>query len=218
MRVRSKFVLASACAAAIVAVVVPTASAGAKTECKSTYSNTKLNGGVVVNQGDVCILNNVTVNGGLTVNGGALAFLAVDNSTIHGGWSMTGTVIPINIFAGSPSDGYFCANNVDGGLNVSGVETFGNPLSFGEANAGCAGGTINGGASFTNNDSGGVEVDAYTVNGGLTFANDTGFNELEKTTVNGSASCDVASDVQNDQSGPGSNANSYTGQNNGCPA
>ena len=198
--------LALACAVAVVAVVVPTASAAATTECNTVYANTTLKGGVVVNPGDFCALINVTVNGGLTVNGG---FLYVAGSTIHGGWSMTGDVLPLY---------YFCGNNVDGGLNVNGVNTFGSPLSFGEANAGCAGGTINGGATLTNNTSAGSELDGYTVNGGVTFSNDTGFNELEATNVHGSASCDVASNVQNDNSGPGNNANSYTGTNTGCPA
>jgi len=216
---RRKLLAALGCAAAVAAVSASAAAGGAKTECNAVYSNTTLRGGVVVNPGDVCELDNVTVNGGLTVNGGdvfgAGAVLAVEGSTIHGGWSMTGLVFPFS-FVTFNSD--FCGNAVDGGLTVNGVETFGFPLSFGELNAGCAGGTINGGATFTNNDSAGVELDGYTVNGGVTFANNTGFNELEATTVNGSASCDAASNVQNDNSGPGNNANSYTGPNNGCPA
>lgn len=208
MHVRSKFVLVVGCAAAVVAVVVPTASAGAKTECNGTYSNQTLNGGVVVKQGDVCDLDNVTVNGGLTVNGGSYSLLAVNNSTINGGWSITGVVYPVG-----SNHGYFCGDNVNGGLNVIGTEAHGLPLLFGEADAGCAGGTINGGASFVNNHAA-VELDTYTVNGGVTFSgNAGGFNEIEGTTVHGQASCQAG--VTNDGDG---GPNSYTGPNNGCPA
>jgi hypothetical protein len=201
--------------AAVAAIVVPTASAGAKNECNGIYTNTTFKGGLVVNPGDFCVLNNVTVNGGFTVNGsdGNFPFLVVNNSTIHGGWSITGGIIAPN---------YFCGNNVDGGLTVNNVDNlFGIfAISFGEANAGCAGGTINGGASFTNITAS-TELDAYTVNGGVTFANVNGnINEIEGSTIHGSASCDAASNVVNDSyttDGPPS-PNSYTGTNNGCPA
>jgi len=207
-----KILAALVCAAAVAAVAASGASADAAIECNTTYSNTTLNGGVVVNEGDICILDHVTVNGGLTVNGGTsfnFALLAVDGSTIHGGWSITGDVFQIG-----PNNGYFCGNNVDGGLNVHDVEAFGSPLSFGELNAGCAGGRINGGATFTNNDAA-VELDGYRVNGGLTFLGlPFLFNELEATAVKGSATCENVAD-------DGSSAplvNSFTGHNNGCPA
>src|SRR5262249_60947208 len=140
--------------------------------------------------------------------------------TIQGGLALTGN---ITNFAWASPYYYNCSNNIDGGLNVHDLNTdfygiFSTPLSFGELNAGCAGGTINGGASFQNISSSGVELDGYTVNGGVTFANDTGFNEIEASTVHGSASCDVASNVQNDHSGPGDDTKTYTGTNSGCPA
>ena len=201
---RMKLLVAAAFAAAVAAIVVPSASAAGPTECNSFYSNTTFKGGLVVNEGDLCILDHVTVNGGLQVNGGAFSIVGVTNSTIHGGWSMTGTVLPA---------GYFCGNNVDGGLNVSNVEAFGEPLSFGELNADCAGGTINGGATFQNDD-GAVELDGYRVNGSLNMAGVAGFyNELEATAVKGSANC--ANVIDDGTSAP--LVNSFTGPNNGCP-
>lgn len=218
---RVKFLAAVAFAVAVAAVVVPAASA-APTECNGTFSNTTLKGGVVVNSGDHCDLENVTVKGGLIVNGSTdFAYLAVNNSTIKGGWSITGLLA-----ATGSNNGYFCGNSVDGGLTVDNVlvansdVSFYGPLSFGELNAGCAGGRVNGGVSFTNILSLGTELDGYLVNGGVTFANvfALGINEIEATTVHGSGSCDAASNVINDNSGPGNNANSYTGTSGGCPA
>ncbi len=192
-----KLILALTCVAAIAAVVVPAASAGA-TECNTSYANTTLKGGVVVNSGDVCSLDNVTVNGGLTVNGGSIS---VTDSTIHGGWSITGDV-------SAPT--YMCGNTIDGGLTVNGV-TSSVTLAFGEANANCAGGTINGGATIADSQGVFAEIDQYEINGSLTLTG-TGGGELEGTSVNGSATCQAA--VGNDEGGP----NSFTGTNSGCPA
>src|SRR5262249_39314749 len=77
MHVPGKLLWVLACAAAVAAVAVPTASADAATECNGVFSNTTLNGGVVVKEGDVCVLDHVTVNGGLTGGGGpsVLTFL-----------------------------------------------------------------------------------------------------------------------------------------------
>jgi hypothetical protein len=211
---RVKLFAAAVFAVAVAAVLVPTASAAGPTECNGTFTNTTLRGGVVVNDGDVCDLENVTVNGGLTVNGGSNfgAVLAVNNSTIHGGWSMTGIVFAFSFSTFSFVD--FCGNNVDGGLNVSNVESFGNVLSFGELNAGCAGGKINGDVTLVNND-GATELDGYRVNGDLTFTGSPfSFNELEATAINGSATCQNV--VDDGTSAP--LVNSYTGTNNGCPA
>ena len=91
-------------------------------------------------------------------------------------------------------------------------------FSFGEVNADCAGGTINGGVTFNNNPVASLELDSYVVHGGLTFSNTGGgfFNELEGTGVHGSATCanNDAPAVNDGDGGP----NSYTGTNNGCPA
>jgi len=221
---RTKLLAAVVFAAAIALVVVPAGTASATTECNNTYSNTTFKGGVVVNEGDFCVLDNVTVNGGLTVNGTAFdtfldienstingplaingAFMTVNNSTIHGGWTITGETFPFTDL---------CGNNIDGGLAVTNAELFGAALSFGELNAGCAGGTINGDASFANND-GAVELDGYKLNGALNLAgNPSSFNELEATAVQGSASCQNV--VDDGTSSP--LVNSYTGTNNGCPA
>jgi hypothetical protein len=196
---KRKLLLGLACAAVAAVVVAPSVGAGAKTECNAVYSNTTLKGGVVVNSGDVCVLDNVKVNGGLTVNGG---LILVTDSRINGGWSITGDVFEL---------GYLCGNNVNGGLNVSGVTTP-TTLAFGEANANCAGGRINGGATFTGNPAAFVELDSYAVNGGVTFAGNGG-GELEGTVVHGSASCDAG--IFNDGDG---GPNTYTGPNAGCPA
>jgi hypothetical protein len=212
------------CAASVAAIAASTATAGAKTECNTFYSNTTLKGGVVVNEGDFCVLNNVTVTGGMTVNGSAFdTFVEIENSTIKGGLSINGAFLIVNastinggwsITGSSFSGSDFCGNNVDGGLSVSGVDLspFTGTFAFGEANAGCAGGTINGGATLTNNNDV-VEVDSYTVNGGLTITGNTGITELEGTTVNGTATCQAGTFNDGD-GGP----NSFTGQNNGCPA
>jgi hypothetical protein len=209
---RGKLFAALVCAASVAAVATSVASADTTFECNGVYSNTTLEGPVVVNEGDICVLDHVTVNNGLIVNGGGFAALGVSNSRINGGWTMTGTVIPID--ASFNFGAYFCNNNVNGGLSVTNVEAFGLPLSFGELNAGCAGGTISGGATFSNNDAA-VELDGYRVNGGLNFQGIAGYlNELEATAVKGSASCTNV--VDDGTSAP--LVNSYTGPNNGCPA
>jgi hypothetical protein len=194
-----KVLFAFACGAAVAVVAAPGAGAGAKTECNAAYSNTTLKGGVVVNAGDVCILDNVRVKGGLTVNGGQIS---VTDSTISGGWSITGAVDALT---------YMCGNDVNGGLDVTGVTTA-TVLSFGEANANCPGGTVNGGVSFVDNPLAFVELDSYTANGGVTFAGNGG-GELEGTIVHGSASCQPG--IFNDGDG---GPNTYTGPNAGCPA
>jgi hypothetical protein len=125
---------------------------------------------------------------------------------------MTGVVVPISVTSGGFV--YFCGNNVDGGLTVNEVETGGIPLAFGELNGGCAGGTINGGATLTNNDTS-VELDGYRVTGGPNFIGSPDFfNELEATAVKGPASCENV--VDDGSSAP--LVNSYTGPNSGCPA
>ena len=182
------------------AVAVPAASAGTKTECNGFFVNTTVNGGLVVNDGDNCFLFSSTVNGGFTVKGG---FIFIENSTIHGGWSITGNTTTDAI--------YMCGNNVDGGLSVHGV-TSGDIFSFGEENAGCAGGTVNGGVSFTNNNAF-VELDSYAVNGGVTITGNTVAPELENSVIHGTATCQA--DTFNDL---GEGANTYIGRNNGCPA
>jgi hypothetical protein len=201
-----KFLAALVCAATVAAVAVSTASADTTFECNGFYSDTTLNGPVVVNAFDFCDLEHVTVNDGLIVNGGGeFAFLLVNNSRINGGWSITNNVVPLS---------YFCGNNVNGGLSVTDNELFGSPLSFGELNGGCAGGRINGGVTISNND-GSVEIDGYRVNGDLNFSGIAGpLNELEATAVHGSATCQNV--VDDGTSSP--LVNSYTGANNGCPA
>src|SRR5262249_18496836 len=102
---RTTFLAALVCAVAVAAVATSPASAGAESECNGTFTDTTLNGGVVVNPGDFCDLENVTVNGGLTVNGGGIGVvLSVNNSNINGGWSITGIVflngVPANGFNG----------------------------------------------------------------------------------------------------------------------
>jgi hypothetical protein len=201
-----KFLLALVCAGAVAAVAVSTASANTPFECNGSYSNTTLIGPVVVNPFDFCDLENVTVNDGLIANGGgAFSLLIVNNSRINGGWSMTDNVVPLS---------YFCGNDVNGGLSVSNNELFGFPMSFGELNAGCAGGRINGAVSISNND-GAVEIDGDRLNGSLSFSGIAGpLNELEATSVHGSATCQNV--VDDGTSSP--LLNSFTGANNGCPS
>jgi hypothetical protein len=202
---RAKFFAVLACAAAVASVGVSSAAGGAKTVCNGVFSNTTFSGGLVVNEGDFCVLDQVTVNGGLTVNGGGGAALLVNNSTIHGGWSITGTLFPL---------GDFCGNAIDGGLTVTNTELFGAALAFGELNAGCAGGKIDGGANVSNND-GPVEFDGDVLNGGLIFFGVSGYlNELEASTVKGAATCQNV--VDDGTSAP--LVNTFTGKNNGCPA
>src|SRR5262249_17538722 len=88
---------------------------------------------------------------------------------------------------GVTAPGFMCGNTINGGLKVHGVTSV-VTLAFGETNAGCAGGTINGGASFRNNPGAFVEVDAYTVNGPLLISGNAG-GEVEGTTVHGPARC-----------------------------
>src|SRR5262249_17998292 len=149
---RITLLAALACAAAVAGAATSAASAAGSTECNGTFTNTTLSGGVVVNEGDVCDLGNVIVNGGLTGDGGtAGAQLSVNTSTINGGWSITGVIFPGGV-PGNGFTGYFCGDNVAGGLSAVDTELFGAPLSFGELNAGCTGGTINGPVTISNND------------------------------------------------------------------
>jgi len=221
-----KILAALALVATVAAVAASGASAKATTECNGTYSNTTLKS-VVVKNGDSCTLINVVIKDGLDVKGGGGgAYLDLEGSTINGGFSMSGGSYPALLYANNNTirggmlatgniwtPSYFCGNSISGGINLKNMETFGYPVSFGEANAGCAGGTISGGAEFENVDSAGVEVDGYTVNGGILFSGDSGFNEMEADTVNGMASC--VSTVANDGDG---GANTYNGSNSGCPA
>ena len=199
MDTRRKLIVGLVCTVAVMLVIVSGAAAAGQTECNATYTNTTLRGGVVVNAGDTCVLNNVTVNGKLIVTGGSIL---VTNSTINGGWSITGNVT---------APGFMCGNTINGGLNVHGVTSV-VTLAFGETNAGCAGGTINGGASFRNNPGAFVEVDAYTVNGPLLISGNAG-GEVEGTTVHGPARCQPG--IFNDGDG---GPNTYHGPNHGCPA
>jgi hypothetical protein len=215
IRVKLLFVLAAIAAAAVVAVP----SGSAKTECNGFFVGQTVSGGLVVNNGDFCGIVGSTVSGGVTQNGGSLDIevstigggltskggdFYVFGSTISGGWMITGTAF--SFFD-------LCANNVTGGLKVTNDTSTGTVFSFGEANAGCAGGTIGGGATFTNNPNvATMELDSYTVSGGVTFAGNGGLNELEGTTVSGAASCQAGT-VNDGDGGP----NSYRDGNNGCP-
>jgi hypothetical protein len=199
MRAYGKFMLVLACTVAFATVVALGTSEAAKKECNGIFTNQNINGGLVVNDGDVCVLDNVTVNGGLTVNGGEIT---INNSIINGGWSITGDV--------AAPQNQFCNNIVNGGLTVHAVTSV-VILSFGETNQGCGGGTINGGVTAVNSPDVFFEVDQYTVNGGLTILGVSN-GEVEGTTVNGPATCQPG--IFNDEGGP----NTYTGPNNGCPA
>ena len=201
-----RYKLYAAVSGLLVAGVLATPGiAQARTVCNTTYTNTTLNGGVVVPSGDSCTLDNVTVNGSLSVSGG---FIDAQNSTINGRWTIND----------GSSPGFLCGNSVNGGLTVQNV-TSGALFSFGELNSGCAGGKVNGGITVTNNPNVTVEIDGYSVNGNLTFTNTQGggFNELEATTVNGRGTCTNNDQPVVDDGTSAPLVNSFTGQNNGCP-
>jgi hypothetical protein len=165
------------------------ASASPATVCaNASYSSTTLAGAVVVPSGDWCHLSAVTVVGGVTVQSGAL--LSSDSSKVSGGLAINDGAFSGNdnsidggwVFdneTGSWGNPYPCGNNVNGGLKVTGIDT-GVTLSFGEADAGCAGGTINGAVNVSNDPSATLEIDGYRINGSLTWSDNTnGFDEIE---------------------------------------
>ena len=111
-----------------------------------------------------------------------------------------------------------CATNLDGGVSVNNIDT-GATLAIGESNGffgHCPGGTINGDTDFVNNPAGGtLELDGDLVHGHLEWINTNSYGEIEGTTVKGGATCQSSVVVVNDGDG---GPNSYTGQDNGCPA
>jgi hypothetical protein len=196
-------------------IAAPAGARGHSTECNASYSNRTFNGGVVVNSGDTCRLENVVIHGGLTVTGGQFK---VDNSTIDGGWTITGGT------GGPPPRGIRanqCGNNINGGLRVESTSS-GGTFVFGEQDHGCVGGRINGGVRFENNiNAFALEVDGYKVNGGVRDTGNTGqWNEIEGVTDHGASTCDNNNFVfggttaLDDEGG----TNSYTGKVIGCPA
>ena len=203
MRAYGKFMLALACTVAFATVVAPGTSEAAQ-ECNGDFMNQVINESLVVNDGDVCDLDNVTVNGSLTVNGGTIS---VNNSIINGSWSISGDVR-------APS--FFCNNIINGDLNVHDV-TSGVELLFGEAGAEppCAGGTIHGSVTAVNSPGVSFEIDRYTVNGDLTVLG-VGSGEVEGTTVRGTATCQPGLE-NNNEGGAGGAPNTFVGPNNGCP-
>lgn len=143
----------------------------------------KVNGGYVVKAGTaICIT--ATINGGLTVQAGA----AVE---------LLGGVVNGGISAGGATAIRICGSTINGGITASG--TTGSIVigDYGDDGPpGCAGNTINGNVTLTNN-LGGVEFAKNSVIGTVTLSGNSGGGlisedsapEVEGNTIAGSLAC-----------------------------
>jgi hypothetical protein len=107
-----------AAASAAVALFVPGALAGTQTVCPpGGVSNTTVNGGLLVTEGNYCALADDTIRGGITILGHG-GDIELDNSTVYGGIDVTpGGEIEVNpgsVFFGTPT-----TSTVYGGITLN---------------------------------------------------------------------------------------------------
>jgi hypothetical protein len=116
-----KYLAAAVAVAAVSATItlfVPGALAATQTVCPpGGVSNTTINGGLLVTEGNYCVLAHDTIRGGITIlgNGGDIE---LDNSTVYGGIDVTpGGEIEVNpgsVFFGTPT-----TSTVFGGITLN---------------------------------------------------------------------------------------------------
>jgi hypothetical protein len=108
---------AFAAIAAIVAVFTPASVAATRTICPpGGVSDTTINGGLEVTDGNYCVLANDTINGGITIVFGG--DIELDNSTVNNGI----TVLPggeIEVNPGSVFGGDFTTSTINGGITLN---------------------------------------------------------------------------------------------------
>ena len=145
----------------------------AATECNGTISGT-INGGLVVNPGDVCDLEGATITGGLRMSGGRLQACS---STISGGVVATGGNCVILGKEGEEDSIPCGGDTINGGVKLTNIVG----PSCGIENVEIQSSDINGGAQLNNN--GEVELEGNTISGGLHCSGNTGitFDFLQNT-------------------------------------
>jgi hypothetical protein len=111
------YFIAALAAIAAFAAFTPGAVAATKTVCPDGgVSNTTINGGLEVTDGNYCILANDTINGGITIDYGG--DIELDNSTVNNGI----TVNPrgeIEVNPGSIFGGTFTTSTINGGITLN---------------------------------------------------------------------------------------------------
>ena len=170
------------------AVAVGSDGALAATECTGLFSGTVV-GGLVVNNGDFCLLGGANISGGVQVNPGGILIACA--STINGGIIANGAA---NLLIGAGADeagppvNFFCPGNViNGGVHISntGPGFLQGPPSISlERNA------IHGAVHLTGN-RGPIVVSSDTIAGGL-FCHNNAFkleDEGHPSVVTGAITC-----------------------------
>jgi hypothetical protein len=165
------------------AVFSDVALAAAK-ECSGLVTG-KVSGGVVVNDGDVCILGGANVSGGVRVNGGGT--LIACGSTINGGLVTNGAA---ELLVGPEEIGGCLGDVINGGVHISNTGP-GAPPGEGPPSIALENSTIHGGV-FLSGNAGPIAVAANTIAGGL-FCSNNAFNldpeDLAPTIVTGAITC-----------------------------
>ena len=158
-------------------VMIRGVGALAATECNGTISGT-INGGIVVNPGDVCDIEGATITGGVRMSGGRLQACS---STISGGFIATGGNCVI-LGKETEEDSIPCGGDtINGGVKLTNIVG----PSCGIENVEIQASNITGGAQLKNN--GEVELEANTISGGLHCSGNSGitFDFLQNTVTGG---------------------------------
>jgi hypothetical protein len=175
--------------AAVSAVALASNDALAETECNGAISGS-VNGGLVVNAGDFCVLQGANVSGGVRVNNGGV--LITCGSTINGGLVANGAA---NLLIGAGADeevppvNFTCPGNViHGGVEIS--DTGPGVLSPAPSIA-IERDTISGAVHLTGNQ-GAIVISADIIAGGL-FCRNNAFDPDDEGTpsvITGAVHCD----------------------------
>jgi hypothetical protein len=160
--------------------MMPGVGALAATECNGTISGS-ISGGLVVNNGDVCDLEDATISGGVHMSGGRLQACS---STISGGFIATGGNCVI-LGKMTEEDSIPCGGDtINGGVNLTNVSG----ASCGIENVEIQFSHITGGVQLKNNGvEGDVELEGNTISGGLHCSGNNGitFDFLHNTVTGG---------------------------------
>lgn len=162
---------------------VSSGGALAATECNGPLSGTVV-GGVVVNDGDFCVLDEASVSGGVEVNPGGILILC--GSTINGGLDANGAG---NVIVGAEE--IDCAGNViNGGVHITNT---GPGALAGAPSIALERSVIHGGVHLAGNQ-GPMAVATNVIAGGL-FCRGNAFDlddEGSPSTVTGKVTCKLA--------------------------
>lgn len=165
----------------------------AATECGPfAFVTTPVSGGLVVHNGDFCVVLGTSVTGGIHMDGGTLI---VCNATVTGGINVavTGANSPNSavVLGASEESGGFCGRNtISGGVSISGVTGNFPPASDSAESVELEGNQITGGVTLTNNRV--VELESNQISGGCSASGNTSItNDFQQNTYvsGGHATC-----------------------------